>query len=310
VFCYTGTHESGRLRVRVLAEVSVQMFGSRVLLPLTKVGVWLLPVVLAFCFGREILTTTRTRRGASREPQQRRDGRFMLMGAAVGAVAAYVPVSTWLYVRFAMLIVLPILGATVGLALSGLLPAVVTRPVRVAELEPRTASGYVPRRMQRWTLATTGAVGFVTAVRLILPEERPLSDATLAQLGHPVLPPTRMLYLGAFAVAVATLVLAWAATSAQVRRARTAHDSEELRHQDATRRQGVLKLLRWTTATMLLFTAALLTPLPGMMGGVVFGDVQLIQRTADLVTVVLIAVAAWIVLAPGRRDQLAGSDVA
>lgn len=292
-----------------MAEVSVQIFGSRVLAPLTAAGVWLLPLLLAFAFAWEVLQTLGASQGGAREPQQKRDARFMLLGATLGATAAYIPVATWLYVRFAMLVVLPTLGATVGLAVSGLLPAVGAHHVRVAELEQRATSSYVPRPVRRWLWTTPATVGVITAVRFILPEERPIPRDVMAQLGDPVLAPTRTLYLAAFAVSVALAVLAWAATAALVRRARTAPNPDELAHQEAIRRHGVARLMRWTTATMLLFSASLLTPLPAKMGGVVLSDVQLIQRITDLLTVLLLIAAAGVLFGSRRLRQLIGGAI-
>jgi len=221
----------------------------------------------------------------------------VLTGAIVGTIASHTPVVTELSVRLGMLLVLPASGATVGLAVSGLVPPVESTARRAAVLQRRSLGLYVSPGSVRLVWAACAFTGVLALIRLVLPPESPFSEAVLSQLGGgPVLAPTRMMYVVVAVVAAVLTATAWAAAIAVVHRGRPAADADDFARQDRARRQSVRRLISGTTATLLLLNATLMTPFPRKMGGVVFGDVQLVQRVTDMLIVTLVIGAAVVTI--------------
>jgi hypothetical protein len=100
--------------------------------------------------------------------------------------------------------------------------------------------------------------------------------------------------------AVVLCALTKLACMAIVRRSRPSRDSEELEIHEQLRARSIRRLIGWSTGTILWLNAAMLTVLPRGMGGVVFGEIQLIQRAADVLTAALV-VGAGLVVAHAYR---------
>jgi len=116
---------------------------------------------------------------------------------------------------------------------------------------------------------------------------------------------TRSLYL---ILSLAGLLLAGlgrAGVSAIVHRSRPTGDERDLTTQEELRGRRARRLVAWTSAALLVLGAAMLTALPRLMGGVVFGDVQLVQRATDILIVVCVIAAGWVVAFGYRREQSA-----
>ncbi len=289
----------------------MQAYYSRVLEPLVVGAFWVVPALIVVATSIEVARSLRHRdveRTNERTPSQRRDGRALMAGAAVATVCAHAPFSTWLEARFAMLVVFPAVGASLGLVVSALVPPKESHRQRVANIQPRRLSQYVSTPQRRQLLLACSATVVIVAIRMILPAERPLPSDVADVLARPILAPTRALYLVAGFVALVTAGAAWSAAEAIVRRARPAADATSLARQDFERQTAARRVLSWSTASLLLLDAALMAPFPRMMGGVVLGDVQLIQRATDALIVVCLAVAAAL-LARVRRSFRDGGHV-
>lgn len=272
---------------------------SRVLFPLTVAVSWAVPAMLVIAAGAEVLRTIGRRRAEREDPveaQRRLDSRLLLAGAIAGTAVAHVPVLAYMSARLGMLLVLPALGAIIGLTVSGLLPPIERTERRVARLEPRRVGSYVSLSGRRLLWGTCGFTAVLATTRLVLPPETPLSDDLVARLGaRPILSPTHTLYVVVAAAAVALTAAAWTAATAVVRRGRPSSVAEDIAAQDRARRETVGRLVGWTTAALLLLNATLMTPLPAKMGGVVFGRVQLVQRATDVLIVAFVLAAAIVV---------------
>jgi len=287
-------------------------FYSRVLLPLTEAAVWAVPSVLIIAMIHEIWRTLHARSAGgapSVVAQRRRESRLLLSGAALGAVAGHLPVTTTLEARFGMLVVLPSLGAATALGISGLLAPAGEGARRVATLDSRSLRTYVSPWAARLLWGACALTVALTVVRQVLPAEAPFPAAVVARLrGRPTLAPTRWLYVLTMLAAAAIAAIAWLAAIAVIRRSRPAADAVGLEVQERLRRDGVGRLLRWTTGALLLLNAALMMPFPEKMQGVVLGDIQLVQRLTDLLIVACVVGGIGLVAgghlpnrSPGRR---------
>lgn len=281
----------------------MQVFGSRVLAPLAVAIYMGLPIVLVVAVASEIWRSVRARHDIAGQRSTRRDARALLVGATVGSAAAYAPANVWLEGRLGMLLVLPALGASVGLIASGLLPVRDQPAQRVAHLQPRRLWAYVSPGKRRFLAAACAATAVIAVVRLILPPERPTPPRVIEVLGgEPAFSPTRALYVAVAVIAFGMAAASLLAAKAIITRSRPAANGDALARQELDRRVAADKVVSWTAATLLLLNATLLTPFPRKMQGIVFGDVQLIQRTTDVLIVGLVVLAVVTVAVAHRRQ--------
>jgi hypothetical protein len=282
----------------------MQAYHSRVLEPLTVAVAWLLPIAVVAGVGFEVWQswTSRGRTGVTMRAE-RRASRFLLAGALLGVTAGYAPLPTWLEGRLGMFLVLPTLGASLGLVISALVGPAESHERRVADLQPRSLPQYLSSTAVRllWISCTASVV--IAGIGLVLPPEPSVPADLLDGMGPPALAPTRALYAVTGVLAVGTTVLAWVAAGAIVRRARPAADGALLALQDQHRRLAVQRLVSWTTATLLFLNATLMTPFPAKMGGVVFSDFQLIQRLTDALILVCVGAAVATLAHAHRRPE-------
>lgn len=282
----------------------VQQYGSRVLEPLAVALSWGIPVVVLAAIAFEAWRSWVGRGRALVDRATRRDVWAMLMGAALGAVAAYTPLDLWLEGRLGLLMVLPATGAALGLIASGLLPVREVTSHRVADLQPRRLGTYLSAAKRRTLIAACATTAAIAVVRVVLPPERPVPARLVEVLGaRPALAPTRALYVVTALLAIGVAVASVVAAKAIISRTRLAVDDAAFARCERDRRVAADRVVGWTAAVLFLLNATLLTPFPRKMDGVMFGDVQVIQRTTDLLIIGCVVVAAGLLVVAQRRPR-------
>jgi len=288
-----------------MQNVQGQSYYSWALEPLTIAAARGVPLVLGGAILFAAIRWIRGRGGSHATRGAQRDTALLLVGATAGFHLSWLPVVTFAEGRLGMLLTLPAVGAACGLAASALLPSGAVGTFRIALIESVNAGRYVSAAAWR---VLWGACAFTVAVgafRFILPDDQPLPADVSAAIGNPALQTTRSLYL---ILSLAGLLLAGlgrAGVSAIVHRSRPSRDECDLTTQEELRGRRARRLVAWTTAALLVLGAAMLTALPRLMGGVVFGDVQLVQRATDVLIVACVIAAGWVIAFGYRREHSA-----
>lgn len=280
------------------------VFYSKALGPLLVALPVVIPLLILIGFVHLAARASRRRREATdaerlARRQDVRDQLFLLIGATAGALASRADVNLWAEARLGVLLVLPAGGDALGLIVAALTPPSGLSATTTAALRPREIATYSPGALWRLLWAASLTTLALMVVRWILPPETPIGKWP-AGVPRLLLRATPLLFTALAIFALVLCALSKLACRAIVRRSRPARDSEELEIQERLRARSVGRLLGWSAATVLWLDAAMVTAFPPRMGGVVFGDVQLIQRAADALAVGLV-IAAGLVVALAYR---------